>query len=58
MLHTKIKLSSSYQPQATGQIEVVNKNLGDFLLCLVGDRVSNWDQVLPIAKFTYSSSVN
>ena len=28
------------------------------LHCCVGDHVNNWDQVLPIAEFTYNSLVN
>jgi hypothetical protein len=58
MLNTKLKFSSSFQPQTDGQTEVVNRSLGDLLRCLVGDHITNWDQLLPIAEFAYDSSVN
>ena len=58
MLHTKLKFSPSFHPQTDGQTEVVNRSLGDLLRCLVGDHVSNWDQILPMAEFAYNSSVN
>lgn len=38
--------------------EVVNRNLGDLLRCLVGEHVTSWDSVLPIAEFAYNSYVN
>ena len=31
---------------------------GDILRCLVGDHAASWDQILPMVKFTYNSSVN
>lgn len=41
-----------------GQTEVVNRSLGDLLRCLVGDKLGNWDLLLPIAEFAYNNSVN
>ena len=58
MLNTKLKFSSAFHPQTEGQTEVVNRSLGDLLRCLVGEHVSNWDQILPMAEFAYNSSVN
>lgn len=36
----------------------MNRCLGDLLRCLVGDHVTNWGQLFPIAKFAYNSSIN
>jgi hypothetical protein len=45
-------------PQTDGQIEVVNCSLGNLLRCLVGEHLSNWDHVLPMAEFAYDNSIN
>jgi len=58
MLGTKLKFSTTYHPQINGQIEVVNRSLGNLLRCLVGENVKNWDLLLPKAEFAYNSSVN
>ena len=55
---TKLKFSSAYHPQMDGQIEVINKRLGDLLRCLVKDNVQSWDLILLIAKFTYNNSIS
>lgn len=55
---TMLKFSSAFHPQTDGQIEVVNRSLGNLLRCLVGDKPGNWDLVLPIAEFAYNNSVN
>jgi len=33
------------------QTKVVNQSLGDLLRCLVGERLTTWDTVLPVAEF-------
>ena len=40
------------------RIEVVNRSLGNFLRCLVGDKPSNWKVVLAQAEFAYNNFVN
>lgn len=55
---TKLKLSSALHPQTDGQIEVVNRNLGNSLHCLVHDYNTSWDLILPNAEFAYNSFVN
>ena len=55
MLNTKLKFSSAFHPQTDSQIEVVNRSLGDLLHYLVGEHVTNWDQILPMAGFAYNS---
>jgi hypothetical protein len=46
-LGTNLMFSSAYHPQMDGQIEVVNRILGDLLRSLVAEHHSSWDSVLP-----------
>jgi hypothetical protein len=55
---TNLMFSSAYHPQTDGQIEVVNRSLGDLLRSLVTEHHSSWDNVLPQAEFAYNESVN
>ena len=55
---TELKFSSTFHPQIDGRIEVVNRSLGNFLRCLVGNKPSNWEMVLAQAKFAYNNFVN
>ena len=36
----------------------MNRSLGNFLICLVGDKPSNWEVVLAQAEFAYNNFVN
>jgi len=47
----------SVPSQTDAQTKVVNWSLGHLLRCLVGERLSTWDLVLPMAKFAYNSSI-
>ena len=38
--------------------KVVNRSLGNFLRCLVGNKPSNWEKVLEQAEFAYNNSMN
>ena len=58
LLGTKLKFSTAFHPQIDGQNEVVNRNLGNLLWCLVGEANRNWDSILPIAQLAYNSSIN
>jgi hypothetical protein len=44
---TKLEFSSSYHPQMNGQMEVVNRSLGDLLRSFVIEHRSSWDRILP-----------
>ena len=37
---------------------MVNRNLGNLLRCLVGDKSKGWDLILPQVAFAYNNSVN
>ena len=56
-LGTKLKFSSPYHPQTDGQIETVNRSLGNLLRANVQE-FKNWDVCLPKIKFEFNSSVN
>ena len=58
LFDTTLKFSSAFHPQTDGQIEVVNRSLGDMLRCLVGVKQDIWDLILSTAEFTYNNSVN
>ena len=53
-----MKFSTAFHPQIDGQNEVVNRNLGNLLWCLMGEANRNWDSILPIAQLAYNSSIN
>ena len=55
---TKLNFSSTFHLQIDGQIEVVNRSLGNLLRCLVGNKPSNWEMVLAQAEFAYNNYVN
>ena len=53
---TALKFSTTYHPQTDGQTEVINRSLGNLLRCLVGDKMTTWDEVLSV--FAFNNSVN
>ncbi|GJW71822.1 putative reverse transcriptase domain-containing protein [Tanacetum coccineum] len=58
MVNTQLNFSSAYHPQTDGQIEVVNRSLGNLLHSLVGDHPKAWDHKLPQAEFAHNHAVN
>ena len=50
-LGTKMSFSSAYHPQNDGQIEVVNKSLGNLLRSLAGEHPKQWDHIFPQAEY-------
>jgi len=57
-METALKFSTAYHPQTDGQTEVINRSLDNLLQCLAGERMTTWDEVLPVAEFAYNSLVN
>jgi hypothetical protein len=49
---------STYHPKTDGQIEVVNRSLGDLLRILVAKHHSQWDWILAQEEFAYNESPN
>jgi hypothetical protein len=55
-LVTHLIRSSAYHPQMDGQIERVNQIIEDMLrVCALSDG-PKWDQLLPLAEFSYNNS--
>ena len=54
----RLQYSASYHPQMNGQIEFVNKSLGDSLSCLVGENPKQWEAMVVQAEFAYNYSRN
>jgi hypothetical protein len=50
--------SLAYHPQMDGQIEVVNRSLGDLLRILVTEHHNSWDNILLQVEFSYNDSIN
>lgn len=55
---SQLDMSSAYDPQSDGQMEVKNRSLGDMLRCLVGSNIRSWDSVLCQAEFAHNHAVN
>jgi hypothetical protein len=49
------ELSTAYHPQTDGQTEHVNQELEGYLRQWVNYRQDNWDELLPIAEFSYNN---
>ena len=57
-LKIKLKFSYVHHPQTDGQTKVVNRSVGNFIRCLVGDKKKGWDLILPQEKNSYNNSIN
>ena len=57
-LGTNLSFSSTYHPQDDGQIEVVNRSLGNILRSLVYENLKQWDLALAQVEFSYNDSPN
>jgi len=57
-LGTKLLFSTTCHPQTDGQIEVVNRTLGQMLRCLISGNPRVWENLLPRIEFAYNRVVN
>lgn len=57
-MDTKLKFSSTFHPYTDGQTNIVNRCLGNLLVCLIGNKLIDWDLILAQEEFTYKIFVN
>ncbi|RDX78676.1 hypothetical protein CR513_41006, partial [Mucuna pruriens] len=57
-LETKILYSTNCPLQANGQIEVVNRTLGQLLRCFVKRGLKDWEEWIPHVEFSYNQVFN
>jgi len=55
---TTLRLSTAYHPQSDGQIEVINKVLEQYLRAFIHDRPTEWFKHLPLAEWSYNTSLH
>jgi hypothetical protein len=55
---TQLRLNSAFRPETDGQTEKTNHFIADYLRTLVDPRCDNWDELLALAEFAYSSRVH
>jgi len=53
MMHQATRAFNLISPKSFNK-----ESLGNFLRCLVGANLRNWDLIIPTTKFVYSNSVN
>lgn len=54
----KGRINNFYHSQTSGQLEVINKSLGDLLRSLVSEPLKSWDYKFYQAEFAYNKSTN
>nr|GEX80559.1 hypothetical protein [Tanacetum cinerariifolium] len=57
-LGSKLQLSTTCHPQTDGQMEVVNRTLGNLLRSLIKKNIREWDLLLAHAEFAYNHSIS
>lgn len=57
-LGVTVKLSTAYHPQTDGQTERTNQTLEGYLRCFVTYLQDDWTAWLPLAEFSYNSSLH
>ncbi|EEB90950.1 hypothetical protein MPER_10774 [Moniliophthora perniciosa FA553] len=53
LLGIKVAASTAYHPQTDGQTERVNQELEEYLRLFVSHCQDDWDELLPLAEFSY-----
>jgi transposase InsO family protein len=58
ILGVKLATSTAYHPQTDGQTERVNQEMEQFLRLFTNERQDDWDELLPLAEFSYNNHVH
>ena len=58
LLRIELAPSTAYHPQTNGQTERVNQEMEQFLRLFVNERQDDWDELLPLAEFSYNNHVH
>jgi hypothetical protein len=58
LLGIKLAMSTAYHPQTDGQTEHVNQVLEGYLRTFTSGRQDDWDNLLPLGKFSHNNSVH
>lgn len=56
MMGTSIKLSTAYHPQIDGQTERVNQCIEMYLRCMIGQKLSDWANYIPMTEWWYNTT--
>ena len=55
---TKLFFSTAYHPQIDGQIEVMNRTLGQLMCVIINKNMKSWNEILPHVEFTYNRAMH
>jgi hypothetical protein len=58
LLGIKLATSTAYHPQTDGQTERVNQELEGYLRIFTSRRQDDWDDLLPLGKFSHNNNVH
>jgi hypothetical protein len=58
LLRIRIASSTAYHPQTDGQTERVNQEMEQYLRLFVNERQDDWDELLPLAEFSYNNHIH
>jgi hypothetical protein len=58
LLGIKLATSMAYHPQTDGQTERINKELEEYLCIFTSQQQDDWDELLPLRKFSHNNHVH
>jgi len=58
LLDIKMSPSTAYHPQSDGQTERLNQEMEQYVRLFTNERQDNWDELLPLAEFSYNNHVH
>src|SRR5262245_24395962 len=58
LLDIRLATSTAYHPQTDGQTERANQELEQYIRLFVNERQDDWDELLPLAEFSYNNHVH